>query len=192
MGARSTDSRRRMAGNSIPKSIELWKPVVGYEGYYEVSSEGRVRSVTRTIHFADGRVRTFKGRLLKQKKHRYGYPLVTLCRGMANKKWRLVHVLVMRAFKGPCPPGLEVCHNELGCSPKLSGLRYDTRKNNFADKHRHGTYVCGIKHHSAHILPRQVRSIQKATGTISNIAARFGVSRTHAWNVRNGKRRSHG
>lgn len=172
----------------------MWKPVVGYEKAYEVSSEGRVRSITQKVYFEDTRVRIFPGRELKQKKHRYGYPMVSLCNGMSDKHWRTVHTLVMRAFVGPPPPGMEVCHEHLDYHPRLSGLRYDTRKNNHADKHRHGTMPCGLNHTCTRIQTKLLDAIRnaKGTGTISELATRFGVSRTHVWNIQNGKRRNNG
>jgi hypothetical protein len=181
-----------MAWQAISKMSEQWKPVAGYIGWYEVSDHGRVRSVDRLVRFADGRLRWYRGRLLKTKPHnQYGYPLVAICRGK-DKRWRTVHQLVMEAFVGPCPPGKEICHNVLTRSARLVDLRYDTKKNNFADKHKHGTALCGPKHPWTKYPRRLLVKIQRATGTITEIAKRFNVSRTHVWNVRNGKRRAHG
>ena len=46
--------------------MEIWRDIEGYEGMYQVSNEGRVRSLDRTITFKDGRKRIFKGQILKQ------------------------------------------------------------------------------------------------------------------------------
>lgn len=72
---------------------EVWKPVVGYEGYYEVSSAGEVRSVN------DKRVRKISSRVLKSGLRRDGYRNVVLSKdGVTSTK--LVHVLVAQAFLG--------------------------------------------------------------------------------------------
>ena len=169
---------------------EIWRPVAGYEGLYEVSNLGNFRSVDRWVDFADGRRRFFEGRPLKLKINADGYPLVLLSAGMARKKWRLAHIQVTAAFIGPCPDGKETCHNDgVPTNIAASNLRYDTRSRNHADKMIHGTAAFGSKHHSAHIPDETVAAIRDANGTITEIADRFGVSRTHAWNVRNGKRR---
>lgn len=68
---------------------EEWRPVVGYEGLYEASSQGRVRSLPRA---------TTKGRILKQHiNRRNGYCYVTLSRNN-DRKTRRVHKLVFNAF----------------------------------------------------------------------------------------------
>lgn len=73
--------------------IEIWKPVVGYEGLYEVSSYGRVRSLDRM----DERDMYRKGRILKSALNKNGYPSVSLWRDNHGKTHR-VHRLVAEAF----------------------------------------------------------------------------------------------
>lgn len=60
---------------------------------------------------------------------------------------RLAHRLVLEAFVGPCPPGMECCHNDgdRGNSA-LSNIRWDTRKANHADALAHGTHPRGEHH----------------------------------------------
>lgn len=167
-----------------------WRAVPGYEGIYEVSNKGQVRSVDRTVHFADGRVRAYRGQLLS----RYladGYWKVTLKK--QDRGVRLhVHVLVAAAFLGARPDDKEVCHNDgdrQNC--KLSNLRYDTRTSNHADKLKHGTQPHGESHPGTDLSLAIVRRIRKAKGTITEIAARFGISRTSAFNIRKFKRWKH-
>ena len=79
--------------------MEIWKPVVGYEGFYEVSNYGRVRSVD---HFANTGIkhsdrRYVKGHILKPHTKRRGYLSVDLSMGN-NVKTILVHKLVATAF----------------------------------------------------------------------------------------------
>lgn len=72
---------------------EIWRPVVGYEGLYEVSSYGRVRSLDRY----DSRNRFCKGRILKLNDDGRGYLSVQLCSNNKIKKF-LVHRVVAQAF----------------------------------------------------------------------------------------------
>lgn len=79
--------------------MELWKDVVGYEGYYQVSNLGRVRSLDRTLdspNILTGGAVVRKGKLLKQKRI-LGYLYVHLC-VHDERKMRRVHRLVAEAF----------------------------------------------------------------------------------------------
>lgn len=165
---------------------EEWRPVVGYEGWYEVSSQGRVRSVARTVMFADGRARQYDGKQLSTYLGN-GYLRTTLKRN--GKDFRAhVHTLVAEAFIGPRPEGQEVCHWDGDrANAELSNLRYGTRIENAADRIRHGTHV---RLFARKIPPDVVKKIKAATGmTYASIAQEFGVSRTHAFNIRNNLRR---
>ena len=116
---------------------EIWKSVVGYEGLYEVSDQGQVRSLTR-----NGR----RGKILRpgfgsvRKGCEYKRQLVIL--SVSGKhKTKTVHRLVLEAFVGPRPEGMEGCHNDGNTqNNKLENLRWDTRKNNHADSVKHGTH----------------------------------------------------
>lgn len=76
---------------------EIWKPVVGWEGWYEVSDQGNVRSIDRWITYSDGRRRFYSGQLLSQSLNGPGYLYVNLFMN-ANHKVRQVHGLVGHAF----------------------------------------------------------------------------------------------
>lgn len=103
-------------------TVEQWRPVVGYEGTFEISDEGRVRSVT--------------GRILPLHRNGGGYPKVSL-----HGKGYLVHRLVLEAFIGPEPEGMQACHfNDVGHDNHLSNLRWDYPRANMADQIRNRRY----------------------------------------------------
>ena len=89
----------------MDQSIERWRPVVGYEGFYEVSDHGRVRSVDRQVWVEEptrSYWRRYRQRVLAPSINRGGYAVV----GLAAKGERItktIHGLVLRAFVGPCP-----------------------------------------------------------------------------------------
>jgi hypothetical protein len=108
----------------------MWRPVVGYEGHYEVSDAGRVRSLKR------GRVA-----LLKYRVSTKGYPFVQLYLN-GKQITRYVHALVAEAFNGPRPDGLEVRHLDGDNTNNVpSNLTYGTHAENIQDAIRHGTFV---------------------------------------------------
>ena len=123
---------------------EEWRAIPGYEGLYEVSSEGRVRSLDRVISCtrsdsAGPFGRDLQGRELKQSTDRTGRLSVNLSRNGRARK-RRVHTLVAEAFVGPRPEGLEVCHGDGDPSNnRVSNLRYGTASENWADRKLHGT-----------------------------------------------------
>ena len=100
-----------MTHASVFSGIEEWKPIVGYEGWYEVSSFGRVRSVDRLVGYSDGSKRLHRGRILKATPDKDGYDRVVLSTPEGHKN-RLVHRLMAIAFI-PNPDNLpEVNHKD--------------------------------------------------------------------------------
>jgi hypothetical protein len=117
---------------------ETWRPVVGFEGLYEVSDQGRVRTLGRV----DARGRRRQARLLKTGRSARGYVQVGLTpRGAGNEveaaRTFYVHSLVLEAFVGPRPEGMDACHgNDVPWDNRLVNLRWDTRFANFVDRVR--------------------------------------------------------
>lgn len=125
---------------------EQWLPVVGYEGLYEVSDLGRVRSVDRVVMRRGGIPVRRKGQVMTfTARAHHGDLKVTLSRGGKGKTW-LVHRLVLTAFRGPCPPSLECLHgNGNSADNRLVNLRWGTRSENQEDSVRHGTHNCASR-----------------------------------------------
>lgn len=117
-----------------------WRPVPGWESYYEVSSSGLVRSLPRTVLRRNGRQLSIPGQLLSPAPSPDGYLAVQLV-APGRRQRRRVHVLVLAGFVGPRPAGLEGCHNNGNqLDNRLSNLRYDTHSENTLDSVRHGTH----------------------------------------------------
>lgn len=106
---------------------------------YEVSDDGRVRSVDRIMTYSDGRQRFYPGQELARALSSNGYLKVSLGRG----KQRSVHVLVCEAWHGPKPAKrLEVRHlNGNGLDNRPANLKWGTRKQNIHDAMKHGTFL---------------------------------------------------
>lgn len=144
---------------------EVWKPVLGYEGLYEVSDLGRVKGYHR--------------RCLRQYEHPFGYNDVDLYKNRVKTK-KKVHRLVLEAFVGACPEGMECRHlNGQSRDNRLENLRWGTKAENFEDRVRHGTILKGERHPGVKLTEDQVREIRSAPGSQSSIAARYGVEQTN-------------
>jgi len=98
--------------------METWLPAVGYEGIYSVSDRGRVRRVRA----AQGAV---AGRILRPRVSRDGHSHVNLYTGNVVRD-TYVHQLVLTAFAGQCPPGLECRHLDGDLTNnQIENLRWD-------------------------------------------------------------------
>ncbi|TXH10486.1 MAG: hypothetical protein E6R04_05275 [Spirochaetes bacterium] len=124
---------------------EKWMPVVGYEGCYEVSDSGRVRSVARTTVRSNGRPHTLTQQIRAQKETGKGYRSVTLIRD-AKLRTFTVHRLVLEAFVGPRPEGNECRHLDGNPSNNnLGNLAWGTPSENQRDSLAHGTHAQASK-----------------------------------------------
>lgn len=110
--------------------MEILKDIPGHEGRYQVSDEGRVRSLDRLVRVVCqgiDTVRIAKGKVLRPGRNGSGH--VTVALGKGNS--RQVHQLVLEAFVGQCPSGCEVLHlNHCHADNRLANLRYGTRSEN--------------------------------------------------------------
>ena len=128
-------------------AVEQWKPVHGYEGIYEVSSHGRVRSLDRTVTYSNGQVRRLKGKVRRTPLNQDGYPRVNLSH-QGEDKTRYVHSLVAESFIGARPEGMEICHSDGNkTNNHVANLRFGTSSDNELDKVRHGTHHEAVKTH---------------------------------------------
>ena len=110
--------------------IEEWRPIEGYEGLYEVSNTGRVRSVDRYVVDSLGHRKFYKGKVLIPVKSNLGYLLVSLCCNGKHKMF-LVHRLTAQAFL-PNPDNLpEVNHlDEDKTNNRVDNLEFCDRSYN--------------------------------------------------------------
>ena len=114
---------------------EVWRDINGYEGLYQVSSEGRVKSLARVVIRNNGKKLPIKERVLKPMTDRYGYLLVVLCAG-GKPKTLNVHRLVCEAFHENPENKPEVNHiNEDKADNRACNLEWSTAKENC----NHGT-----------------------------------------------------
>lgn len=168
---------------------EEWRPVVGYEGMYEVSNMGRVRSIDRTLHYKDGRTPFVKGQLLSPVSlhHDYGVNGSTYQRVKITKyKHKLVHVLVAEAFIGPRPEDCEVMHiNGIRNDNRVENLRYGTKSENSRQSIEYSGRPCNAKLsvQDVHDIRKRLRNGEKPTA----IAKSYPVSSAAIQSIKSGK-----
>lgn len=111
--------------------MEIWKPVKGYEDFYEVSSQGRIRSLDRVTHFKDGRKRKFHGKILEiNTVNNSGYLTVGL-HDNGKQKTFLVHRIVAEAFVDNPLSLDEVNHiDQNKCNNRADNLEWCTHEEN--------------------------------------------------------------
>jgi len=174
-----------------------WKPVVGYEGIYEVrpgSDGGRVRRVCKLA-------RTRIGRELG-KRDSAGYWRAVLSKPKEKPAWRRLHTLILEAFIGPCPEGHEACHKDDNKDNNtLGNLYWGTRSSNLRDSVsnlRHGSvvkpesYLRGEKHPNSKLTNMQTQNIRdrRLRGEkLKILAQEFGISEVHVSRIARGESR---
>lgn len=118
--------------------LEKWLPVVGFEGLYEVSNLGRVKSLGRYVKAKQDGTQYRPERILKPWIHRDGRHIVSLSKD-SKRKHKRINILVAEAFIGERPEGYHVCHiNGDYTDNRLINLRYDTVRENAIDCYRQG------------------------------------------------------
>ena len=110
--------------------IEIWKDIKGFEGIYQASNLGRVKSLSRFKKGKNDSSVPVKERILKPKINSCGYFQVGLFKNSIGKFY-MVHRLVFETFNGTIPEGLQVNHiNEIKSDNRLSNLNLMTPKEN--------------------------------------------------------------
>jgi hypothetical protein len=169
---------------------ERWLPIVGCEGRYEVSDQGRIRSLLNT----GGNLRLVP--LILKPRMRNGRPVVTLRENRGGKtKCSEIAPLVLTAFIGPRPTGMEACHDPdpNPTNNRLKNLRWDTRKANIRDAMRYGMFI-GEKCGYAKLTETEVRLIRELRGHgvgVHELGRRFGVHHSTIQCLLSGKSWSH-
>jgi DNA-binding transcriptional LysR family regulator len=163
---------------------ERWLPVVRYEGLYEVSDWGRVRSLPRN---------TTRGKILKPGLVN-GYPHVILCQD-GHRHGFFVHTLVLEAFVGLCPAGQECRHGPGGKQDaRLINLCWGTREENYADRFRDGTDNTGERNGRARLTAddvREIRALVASGKSQAGVGRIYGMTRYAIWDIVHGRRWAH-
>ena len=166
---------------------EIWKDIPGYEGEYQASTEGRIKSLRRMVlskNWSTGLPfeRSVPERILRPGKYcKAGHVSVVLRRGSNGVP---VHQLIMRTFVGEPPEGMEVLHkNGNPEDNRLENLRYGSRTENILDVWRQGKAWRKLTIDNVLAIRRALA--QGLTGAA--VAKMFGVSEASISSIKRGK-----
>lgn len=175
---------------------EKWLPVFGYEGFYEVSNRGRVRSIHREGIYA-GRWRpcrmTFPARDMRLSTQSGGYKYCTLRLPDQEPVKHLIHRLVMRAFVGTPPADRYQVNHIDGIKENnhLDNLEYCSAQENLLHLTRTLKRKIGGAGGYSKLTKEQALSVLTDKRTLKAIAADYGVTLQAIWLIRKGKNWPH-
>ncbi len=175
---------------------EMWKPIKGFEGRYEVSNLGNVRSF---IMRGNGKrkVSDTPQKYIKPLGDKNGYRQFAFSDG-EKKIQKKIHRVVLESFVGDCPDGMECCHiNGIKSDNRLENLRWDTHRNNqVKDGGARGIIGSGENNPMAKIKAETVFSIrtyhcENPHVSQSELADIFGLRREHISKILRRERWAH-
>jgi hypothetical protein len=174
----------------MSKIQSVIKPIPDYLGY-GASADGHIysrwsRSCKPSL---TDRWSLLKGHARKKQGGRRVYTIKT---GDGTYCTLLGSRLVLAAFVGPCPPGMEACHNDGDCTnDSVENLRWDTRVANCADKTLHGTQPTGEKNPRAKLTENDVKEIRRIGYPLQQHVIRYGVDDATISRILSGKKWKH-
>lgn len=168
-----------------------WREVPGFDGAYRVSDRGDVESCLKQKSLGYGRGSTWAvgdtWHRLTPSLDTYGYMVVQL--GHRNR--RKIHQLVLAAFVGPCPAGMQCRHlNGDRADNRPENLKWGTPRENAADQERHGTKVRGEAQGLAKLTEADVLDLvarHEAGETVAAIARSLDVDKSTIYRILNGE-----
>jgi hypothetical protein len=161
--------------------MEIWKDVPGYEGWYQVSDAGRVRSLARKVSVPKNRwggasVRRINEAVMSLQYDRRRRVFVALRKNGIAKRFTVAS-LVAAAFIGPRPEGLLVLHGDGNSeNNRADNLRYGTHTDNIEDARLHGTLSQGETQWLAKLTASEVMFIRITEMTGAELAKHYGVT----------------
>ena len=154
---------------------EVWKDIKGYEGYYQISNLGRVKSLFRIVpHKLKGK-KTIPEKILKQCISSPGYYATVLTKNSKGKSTR-IHRLIAFHFIANPENKPEINHKKtIKTDNRIENLEWVTRKENIAHAIRHGLWENNLKSR-AKLTIKEVKEIRKSKLTRKEIATKYNVS----------------
>lgn len=175
---------------------KVWKEIKGYEGLYEISNLGRVKSLER-YKKAKGEGKTLlPEKIMKVQVARNGYKTLPLCKNCIYK-YHTVHRIVALSFLPNLQNKRCVCHKDGNkLNNNVNNLYWGSYKENLEDQKKHGTFICGEISYLHKLNEKQVRVIKHILNIPNHISYRqigeiFKVSEFAIFDIKRGKSWKH-
>lgn len=169
---------------------EIWAQIKGFEGIYEVSTLGRIKSLNRPRRVRGNGISMQKEKILKQWKQG-NYMYCDLRKPGIKQKARM-HVVVLETFVCPRPNGMIACHNNGDPTDnRLCNLRWGTHEDNAKDKVLHGTHQYGESCSKSKLTEAQAVAILESNKTYAEIAKEYGVCKSTVTHIKTGRNWPH-
>lgn len=159
---------------------EEWRDIPGWEGLYQASSLGRIRSLDRIVECGGPHgpmTRTYLGCVRKAFPNPVNGRLALMLKRPGQKKQKYVSALVCEAFHGQRPMGADAAHNDGDLTNNCpTNLRWASRSSNLLDRQRHGTSASTQRK----LTDAQIKEVRRLRGkgwTYARLATHFGLSR---------------
>jgi hypothetical protein len=119
------------------KVLEFWKPVTGYEGLYEISNYGELKSLDKWVDLGLGRRQFVKGKIRAASVTSNGYRMTTLSKGGVNKTVTIQSLVVMHFIKNPWKKPIVNHRNTIKTDNYIGNLEWATYSENIEHAYRH-------------------------------------------------------
>jgi len=171
---------------------EIWKDIEGYEGMYQVSNYGRIRSVERNVNNGSG-IYMIDEMIMHLPKNDKGYFRIGLRNGVIQKK-HMVHRLVAQAFIPNPENKPQVNHIDgVKTNNNVSNLEWCTQSENMRHAYSiglaSGIERSGESNPMSRLTAKEVREIRQKHNvlnkSITELAQEHSCSRSHIWNIVN-------
>ena len=168
----------------MTNEIEIWKDVVGYEGLYEVSSLGNVKSIDRQVGHKGGGTYLIRGAIKSQYLHK-GYPMVSLYKNGIGKNWN-VHRVVAFAFIPNPLNKRDINHIDgIKTNASITNLEWCTASENSYHAHHMGLNVAPVRIGSAHGRAKlteekvlEIRKLHSEGMKHKDLKEKFGIGKS--------------
>jgi hypothetical protein len=162
----------------MKKQNEIWKDIAGYEGYYQISNRGNVKSLDRFVINSKGFKRFYKGKVLSKILTNSGYFCVNLTIGKKRNQF-FIHRLLGIYFI-PNPKNLpEIDHlDAVKTNNDLHNLEWVTSEENTERAKNKGLMPKGVDNHKSKLTEIQVLDIRSSNLRNIDLSKKYNVSKT--------------
>lgn len=157
---------------------EIFKDIEGYEGLYQISNLGRVKSLCRVVTTTDGRIRTLKEKILSLGLNTYGYNYLGLCKG-GKRKFITIHRLVADTFIPNPDNKPQVNHiNGIKTDNTIDNLEWTTAKENMRHAVNSKLKISskGTEHGMSKLTEKEVLEIRESNLSQRKLAKLYAVT----------------